>query len=90
MLVLGSTLGIFLFVGGLLLYAILRYRDRASDAYAAQEPAQIYGSTQIELSWTVIPILIVVMLFLAMARVMFTKAPFHFSHEDRERGPLAC
>ena len=31
---------------------------------------QIYGSNQIELSWTVIPILIVVMLFLATARVI--------------------
>ena len=33
-----------------------------------REPAQVYGSTQIELAWTVIPILIVVVLFLATAR----------------------
>src|SRR6202008_1533059 len=32
-----------------------------------REPAQVYGSTQIELSWTIIPILIVVVLFLATA-----------------------
>lgn len=70
MLVLSVTLGIFLVVGGLLLYAVIRYRHRATDANAAQEPAQIYGSTQIELSWTVIPILIVVMLFLATARII--------------------
>ena len=36
----------------------------------SQEPPQIYGSNQIELSWTVIPILIVVMLFLATARII--------------------
>ncbi len=72
MLVLSITMGIFLLVGGLLLYALLRYRHRASDANAKQEPAQIYGSTQIELSWTVVPILIVVMLFLATARVIYT------------------
>jgi cytochrome c oxidase subunit 2 len=71
MLVLSITLGIFLVVAGLLLFAIIRYRHRANDPNAAQEPAQIYGSTQIELSWTVIPILIVVMLFLATARIIF-------------------
>jgi cytochrome c oxidase subunit 2 len=70
MLVLSVTSGIFLVVGGLLLYALLRYRHRPNDVNAAQEAAQIYGSNQIELSWTVIPILIVVMLFLATARVI--------------------
>src|SRR5713101_5621964 len=34
------------------------------------EPAQVYGSNQVELAWTVIPILIVVVLFLASARVI--------------------
>src|SRR5665213_3687728 len=59
MLVLSVTLAIFLIVGGLLLYALIRFRHRPSDS--EHEPAQIYGSNQIELSWTVIPILIVVM-----------------------------
>ncbi len=70
MLVLGITTALFLVVGGLLLYVLLRFRHRPSDPLAQQEPAQIYGSKQIELSWTVIPILIVVMLFLATARVI--------------------
>ena len=70
MLVLSVTGAIFLVVGGLLTYVLLRYRHRASDANAMQEPPQIYGSNQIELSWTVIPILIVVMLFLATARII--------------------
>ncbi len=68
MLVLSVTLGIFLVVAGLLLYALVRYRQRPGDSQ--HEPAQIYGSNQIELSWTVIPILIVVMLFLTTARVI--------------------
>jgi len=72
MLVLGITAAIFLIVAGLLLYAVVRYRHRASDANAAQEPAQIYGSNQIELAWTVIPILIVVLLFLATARIILS------------------
>ena len=72
MLVLGITTSIFLVVAGLLLFVLIRFRHRASGADAAQEPAQIYGSTQIELSWTVIPVLIVVVLFLATARVIFS------------------
>ena len=56
-------------VGSLLLYALIRYRHRSTDP--DREPAQIYGSNQIELSWTVIPILIVVVLFLTTARVIF-------------------
>jgi cytochrome c oxidase subunit 2 len=67
-LVLAVTLAIFLIVAGLLLYALIRFRSRPEDA--GSEPAQIYGSNQIELSWTVIPILIVVMLFLTTARVI--------------------
>src|SRR6202011_3380880 len=43
-------------------------RGRASDA--GREPAQVYGSTQSELAWTFIPVLIVVVLFLATARVI--------------------
>jgi cytochrome c oxidase subunit II len=68
MLVLSVTLAIFLLVGGLLLYVLIRYRERPSDS--EREPAQVYGSNQIELSWTVIPILIVVMLFLSTTRVI--------------------
>jgi cytochrome c oxidase subunit 2 len=68
MLVLSVTLAIFLLVGSLLLYVLIRYRQRPSDS--EREPAQVYGSNQIELSWTVIPILIVVMLFLSTTRVI--------------------
>ncbi len=69
MLVLSVTLAIFLIVGGLLLYALIRFRHRSTDS--EHEPAQIYGSNQIELSWTVIPILIVVMLFLSTTRIIW-------------------
>jgi len=69
MLVLSVTLAIFLIVGGLLVYALIKFRHRPTDS--DHEPAQIYGSTQIELSWTVIPILIVVTLFLTTTRVIW-------------------
>ncbi len=68
--VLAITGGIFVVVGGLLAYVIVRYRDKGDDS-DKREPAQIYGSTQIELAWTVIPILIVVVLFLTTARMIF-------------------
>src|ERR1700692_2390181 len=66
--VLGVAALIFLVVFILLSYAVVKFRSRASDA--EREPAQVYGSTQIELAWTIIPILIVVVLFLATARVI--------------------
>jgi cytochrome c oxidase subunit II len=68
-LVLLICLGIFVIVGGLLLYAILRYRQRPTDDDTT-EPPQVYGSTAIELAWTVPPILIVVVLALATARTV--------------------
>lgn len=69
LLVLGICAAIFLVVGGMLAYAVVRFRHRRG--FTVREPAQIYGSNQIELSWTVIPILIVIVLFLASARVIF-------------------
>jgi cytochrome c oxidase subunit II len=59
---------IFLVVAGLLLYSVVTFRRPVDDDN--REPAQIYGSNQVELAWTVIPILIVVVLFLATARVI--------------------
>jgi len=59
---------IFVVVFALLIYAIVKFRGRAVDA--GREPAQVYGSTQIELAWTIIPILIVIVLFLATARAI--------------------
>ena len=59
---------IFVVVFTLLVYSVVKFRGRAGDA--GREPAQVYGSTQIELAWTIIPVLIVVVLFLATARVI--------------------
>ena len=59
---------IFLVVFSLIIYAAFKYRHRPTDDDC--EPPQIYGSNQVELAWTVIPIMIVVVLFLASARVI--------------------
>ena len=63
------TGAIFAVVAGLLVFVIVKFRARESDA--EHEPAQIYGSVQVELAWTVIPVLIVVVLFLTTARIIF-------------------
>jgi cytochrome c oxidase subunit 2 len=63
------TGAIFVVVASLLVYVIVRFRQRNPNDDS--EPPQIYGSTQIELAWTVIPILIVFVLFLTTARILF-------------------
>jgi cytochrome c oxidase subunit 2 len=67
-LALAVCAGIFLVVGGLLAYTTVRFRRRAQDDGA--EPPQIYGSNQLELAWTVIPVLIVLVLVLVTARTI--------------------
>jgi cytochrome c oxidase subunit II len=59
---------IFAIVFSLLVYSIVRFRNRRDGD--GGEPPQVYGSNQLELAWTVIPILIVVTLFMASARVI--------------------
>ncbi len=66
--VMAICLAIFLVVFSLIVYAAVKFRSRPGDD--GREPPQIYGSNQVELAWTVIPILIVVVLFLAAARVI--------------------
>src|SRR5262245_39663992 len=68
MFVLAITAIIFFVVFTLLVYSIVKFRGKTADA--DREPAQVYGSTQIELAWTIIPILIVLVLFMATARVI--------------------
>jgi cytochrome c oxidase subunit 2 len=68
-LVLAITACIAVVVGGLLAYSIVAFRRRPDDD--GSEPAQVYGSDQIELAWTVIPILVVVVLCLVTARTVY-------------------
>jgi len=69
LLALAVCTGIFLVVAGLLAYIVFRFRGRPEDE--GREPPQVYGSNQIELAWTVIPIVIVFVLFLATARTIY-------------------
>jgi cytochrome c oxidase subunit 2 len=59
---------IFVIVTGLLIYIVVKFRRPQDDD--GTEPPQIYGSTNIELAWTVIPILITVVLILVTSRTI--------------------
>ena len=67
-LVLVICLGIFLAVMAILIYIVVKFRRPENDD--GTEPPQIYGSTNIELAWTVIPILITVVLVLVTSRTI--------------------
>ena len=67
LLVVTVCAAIFFTVAGLLTFTIVRFRRKADDG---REPAQVYGSNRIEIAWTVIPILIVLVLTMATARVV--------------------
>ncbi|HTY42831.1 MAG TPA: cytochrome c oxidase subunit II [Thermoanaerobaculia bacterium] len=67
--VLGITGAIFAVVFTMLVVAVVRFRRRPGDD--ASEPPQVYGSDQVEVAWTVIPVLIVIVLSLTTARTVF-------------------
>jgi len=66
--VLSVTGLIFVVVFILLVYSVVKFRGNPADS--GREPAQVYGSNQIEMAWTLIPVLIVAVLFLATGRVI--------------------
>lgn len=73
--ILGITWLLFVITGAiaivvlsLIAYAAIRCRRKDGDDL---EPAQVYGSNPIELAWTVIPLLIVFLLFMISARGIF-------------------
>jgi cytochrome c oxidase subunit 2 len=62
------TGGIFIGMSALLTFSLVKFRSRPTDTL---EPPQVFGSTQIELAWTIIPVLLITVLFLGTARVIF-------------------
>lgn len=76
---LGITAGlilatIYLIVGGMILYALLRFRQRKGDENQP-DPPQHAGNRTIEIIWTLIPFIIVVTLFFLTARTMSQSDP---------------
>lgn len=57
---------IFVTVGGLVIYSLVRYRARNS----TNEPPQISGSKRLEMIWTAVPLMLVIALFIITVRTM--------------------
>src|SRR6202162_3549490 len=68
MFVFAVTAAIFVVVFTLLAYSVVKFRKRADDD--GREPPQVYGSNQVEIAWTVIPVLVALTLLVATARVI--------------------
>ncbi|MBE2204977.1 MAG: cytochrome c oxidase subunit II [Chthoniobacterales bacterium] len=69
LVVLAITAGIFIVVSLLLVYVVWKFRRKGPED-DLKEPPQIYGSTHIELAWTVVPIIIVLVLILVTSRTI--------------------
>ena len=67
--VLAITAGIFLVVTAMMVYVVWKFRRKSAED-DLKEPPQIYGSTHIELAWTVVPILITCVLILVTSRTI--------------------
>lgn len=59
--------GVFVFVEGLILYTVFRYRARTGD----ERPKQIHGNTKFELGWTVAPAVVLAVIgFLTVGTII--------------------
>jgi cytochrome c oxidase subunit 2 len=69
---------IFIIVASVLVYSIIRYRSSGED----QEPPQTFGNTNLEILWTVLPVLTLAIIFGYMLRVMGVTLPNTTSNPD--------
>jgi len=71
--VFGIAALVFVFVEGLIVYAVFAFRRRSDD----ERPEQIHGSTKFELAWTIIPALILVLVGgLTISRIFYLDRQF--------------
>lgn len=62
---------VFILVEGLLVFFVLRYQRRAQD----EHPEQYHGNTRLEVTWTLIPAVILAVVFALTIRTMGTTGP---------------
>jgi cytochrome c oxidase subunit 2 len=82
-ILMGILIAIFLIVEGALFWFIFRYRRRKGTAYEAEGP-QIHGNTRLELIWTAIPFVILVVLMV----VTIVKVPSVEARPTADEDPL--
>lgn len=65
------TVGIFILVEGVLLYAILKFRVKTG---SHETPEQVHGHTGLEIAWTIVPAVILVFIAVPTIRTIFVIA----------------
>lgn len=61
------AIGIFIVVGTVLLYAVIRFRSRPGDSI----PKQIEGNTKLEVVWTIVPVILLTIIAVPTVRDAF-------------------
>ena len=67
------TVGIFIVVESILLYAILKYRVKTGSP-SHETPEQVHGHTGVEIAWTILPAVILVLIAIPTIRTIFAIA----------------
>ena len=68
--ILWAAVIVFIVVGGILLYAIIRFRRRAGD----QDPPQTHGNTKLEIGWTILPAVVLAIVAVPTVMTIFDNA----------------
>ena len=66
----GAAAFVFVTVGGVLLYTIIRFRRRPGDA----DPPQFHGNTPLEIGWTILPALVLAVVAVPTVITIFDNA----------------
>ncbi|MCP3859567.1 MAG: cytochrome c oxidase subunit II, partial [Phycisphaeraceae bacterium] len=61
-------IGVFVVVGGALVYAVVRFRKRPGNE---QEPKQVHGNTRLEIVWSIIPVVILAVIAVPTLTTLF-------------------
>ena len=62
-----SSLGVFVVVVGVLLFAIVRFREKPGD----EMPIQTHGNRKLEIAWTIAPALFLIALSVMTVQTLF-------------------
>jgi cytochrome c oxidase subunit 2 len=74
-LVFPIAVGVFVLVQGLILFAVLRFRSQRGPGDEAEPlPKQVAGNTRLEITWTIIPAVILVIIAVPTVRTIFSVA----------------
>jgi len=78
-LLLYLSAGVFVLVEGILIFNIISFRQREGDT---TPPKQIHGNNTLEIIWTTLPLILVVVLFVLTVRTVNAVAPPAASSQD--------